>query len=325
MEIRPYQNDPQLFLADLEKVSLAQLKGSGSSELDGLVALILNKKIKIEAKYDLNRDKEVFSDQVITQGGRDDKGLLKKLIACFLPANAIVENGHFDSQIKNGIENLKSFLNSPTLKTDWTLRDFLAAVHFNLTPDRLDDDVIDVFVSVMLGHDKKRLELRDELAALTAELKIYSVIQSEINAKLAAEKDKQKLDISDTSFDLRDYKRYGFSNETIFKDSAEYALLKKMFPKLGEKISIKSFLENPNKQSGAMTGLENSYEYDKENNRLANFSTSVNDRVNPLNNTVQEKTTRLNEASSRYNAAIEALNRFIQKYDSIMRNILGAI
>ncbi|EYU17360.1 virulence-associated V antigen [Photorhabdus aegyptia] len=318
MEIRPYQNDPQLFLTDLNGVSLEQLRGSGSSELDGLVNLILEKKIKIES-----------GSVVIT----NDKELLKKLIAYFLPADAIVKDGHFDSQIKNGINNFKSFLNSPTLKTDWTLRDFLAAVHFNLTPDRLDDDVIDIFVSVMSGHDKKRLELRDELAALTAELKIYSVIQSEINAKLSAGKDKQKLNIDDNSFNLLDHTKYGFSDKDAFEKSAEYKLLSEIFDKnkqyiIGTNkpyISIKTFLESPNKQSGAMTGLENSYEYDKENNKLANFSTSVNDRVNPLNNTVQEKTTRLNEASSRYNAAIEALNRFIQKYDSIMRNILGAI
>ncbi|MBS9422220.1 virulence-associated V antigen [Photorhabdus caribbeanensis] len=324
MEIRPYQNDPQLFLTDLKGVSLEQLRGSGSSELDGLVNLILEKKIKIEAKYDPNRDKMIFSDQVITEGGKDEKGLLKKLIAYFLPADAIVKDGHFDSQIKNGINNLKSFLNSPTLGTDWTLRDFLAAVHFNLTPDRLDDDVIDIFVSVMSGHDKKRLELRDELAALTAELKIYSVIQSEINAKLSAGKDKQKLNIDDNSFNLLDHTKYGFSDKDAFEKSAEYKLLNKI-SKGSSDLSIKTFLESSDKQSGAMTGLENSYEYDKENNKLANFSTSVNDRVNPLNNTVQEKTTRLNEASSRYNAAIEALNRFIQKYDSIMRNILGAI
>ncbi|MCT8343313.1 MULTISPECIES: virulence-associated V antigen [Photorhabdus] len=308
MEIRPYQNDPQLFLKDLNGVSLEQLQGSGSSELNELVELILNKGIKIKSGSD-----------VITEN--KNKDLLKKLIAYFLPADAIVKDGHFDSQIKNGIKNLKSFLNSSTLKTDWTLRDFLAAVHFNLTPDRLDDDVIDIFVSVMSGHDKKRLELRDDLAALTAELKIYSVIQSEINAKLAAN---GTLNITDSgSFDLLDYKKYGFSDQAAFEKSAEYKLLKKISS--GSEISIKAFLESPNKQSGAMTGLADSYEYDKDNNRLANFSTSVNDRVNPLNNTVQEKTTRLNEASSRYNAAIEALNRFIQKYDSIMRNILGAI
>ncbi|WP_274533190.1 virulence-associated V antigen [Photorhabdus temperata] len=216
-------------------------------------------------------------------------------------------------------------MDNPTNKLrTWTLRDFLAAVHFSLTPDRLDDDVIEVFTSVMLGHDKKRKELRNELVALTAELKIYSVIQSEINAKLAADKN-QTLYINDSkSFNLLDHKKYGFSDKATFENSAEYKLLSKMFPGL-EEISIKDFLESHNKQSGAMSGLETSYEYNKDNNKLANFSTSVNDRVNPLNNTVQEKTTRLNDVSSRYNAAIEALNRFIQKYDSIMRNILGAI
>ncbi|TNH45372.1 virulence-associated V antigen [Photorhabdus luminescens] len=351
MEIRPYHENPQLFWDDLKDVSLDKLRGSKSSKLDELVELILNKKIKIESGSD-----------VIT----NDKELLKKLIAYFLPADAVVEGGHLDSQITNGIDNLKSFLNSPTLKTDWTLKDFLAAVHFNLTPDRLDDDVIDIFVSVMSGHDKKRRDLRDELAALTAELKIYSVIQSEINAKLAAN---GELKINDSSsFNLLDYKKYGFSDQAAFEKSAEYKLLaeiivKSDYEKYGfsdqatfeksdkykqlieeieksyknqqmlpnwikdefKPVSIKAFLASPNKQSGAMTGLSDSYKYDKDNNRLANFSTSVNDRVNPLNNTVQEKTTRLNEASSRYNAAIEALNRFIQKYDSIMRNILGAI
>ncbi|MQL47902.1 virulence factor [Photorhabdus khanii] len=308
MEIKPYQNDPQLFWSSLKDVSLDQLRGSKSSKLDELVNLIIDKGIKIESGSD-----------VIT----NDKELLKKLIAYFLPADAIVKDGHLDSQIKNGIKDLKSFLDSTTLKT-WTLRDFLAAVHFNLTPDRLDDDVIDIFVSVMSGHDKKRLELRDELAALTAELKIYSVIQSEINKKLAADKN-QELFINDgKSFNLLDHEKYGFSDKATFENSAECKLLSKMFPKSKE-ISIRDFLESPNKQSGAMTGLETSYKYDKDNNKLANFSTSVNDRVNPLNNTVQEKTTRLNDVSSRYNAAIEALNRFIQKYDSIMRNILGAI
>nr|WP_152962717.1 virulence-associated V antigen [Photorhabdus khanii] len=308
VEIKPYQNDPQLFWSSLKDVSLDQLRGSKSSKLDELVNLIIDKGIKIESGSD-----------VIT----NDKELLKKLIAYFLPADAIVKDGHLDSQIKNGIKDLKSFLDSTTLKT-WTLRDFLAAVHFNLTPDRLDDDVIDIFVSVMSGHDKKRLELRDELAALTAELKIYSVIQSEINKKLAADKN-QELFINDgKSFNLLDHEKYGFSDKATFENSAECKLLSKMFPKSKE-ISIRDFLESPNKQSGAMTGLETSYKYDKDNNKLANFSTSVNDRVNPLNNTVQEKTTRLNDVSSRYNAAIEALNRFIQKYDSIMRNILGAI
>ncbi|HEP9994106.1 TPA: hypothetical protein VDW51_002664, partial [Pseudomonas aeruginosa] len=45
----------------------------------------------------------------------------------------------------------------------------------------------------------------------------------------------------------------------------------------------------------------------------------------PLNDKVNEKTTLLNDTSSRYNSAVEALNRFIQKYDSVLRDILSAI
>ncbi|MGY4040832.1 virulence-associated V antigen [Aeromonas hydrophila] len=90
-------------------------------------------------------------------------------------------------------------------------------------------------------------------------------------------------------------------------------------------LTIKQFLESPLKRTGALTGLKDSYAYDKDNNVLANFATTVNDRTRPLNDEVNQKTTELNDISSRYNSAIEALNRFIQKYESVMRDILQAI
>jgi len=90
-------------------------------------------------------------------------------------------------------------------------------------------------------------------------------------------------------------------------------------------LTIKQFLESPLKRTGALTGLKDSYAYDKDNNVLANFATTVNDRTRPLNDEVNRKTTELNDISSRYNSAIEALNRFIQKYESVMRDILQAI
>ncbi|WP_239679738.1 virulence-associated V antigen, partial [Pseudomonas aeruginosa] len=37
------------------------------------------------------------------------------------------------------------------------------------------------------------------------------------------------------------------------------------------------------------------------------------------------RNTRAADTSSRYNSAVEALNRFIQKYDSVLRDILSAI
>ncbi|MGL5588322.1 MAG: virulence-associated V antigen, partial [Aeromonas veronii] len=117
------------------------------------------------------------------------------------------------------------------------------------------------------------------------------------------------------------------AGENLDGAQAEYdskkAILEQVVAK--QRITVKEFLESDQKKSGAMTNIEASYSYDKDNNKLGNFSTSVSDRSRPLNDQVSEKTTRLNDVSSRYNAAIEALNRFIQKYDSIMRDILGAI
>ncbi|TNJ06299.1 hypothetical protein CF117_03830 [Aeromonas veronii] len=90
-------------------------------------------------------------------------------------------------------------------------------------------------------------------------------------------------------------------------------------------LTIKEFLESSNKETGPISGLSNEYAYDKENNRLGNFSTTLSDRSRPLNDKVSQKTTELNDISSRYNSAIEALNRFIQKYESMMQQILQAI
>ena len=204
--------------------------------------------------------------------------------------------------------------------TSWSVPEFMLLGLSALTMDRIDDDIIDTFKGVMVSQDNKRKALGDELKDMTAELKIYGVIQSEINKVLAATSNQTFK----TDFNLMDYKLYGYGSEADFKKGPEFKLLEKMQGSDG-KVTVKMFLESDKKQSGQMTGVENEYKYDKDNNRLGNFSTSVSDRSRPLNDQVSEKTTRLNDVSSRYNAAIEALNRFIQKYDSIMRDILGAI
>ncbi len=251
--------------------------------------------------------------------------------------------------------------------THWTVPEFMLLSLSALTMDRIDDDLITTFTGVMAFQDNQRKGLRDELAEMTGELKIYGVIQSEINKVLSA----ASSQTFNTNFNLLDYKLYGYQSLAEFMDGSEFKLLSKMFtdgsvqkaqqdftnaknelekvtsasldPKtLGEAkadyerkkanfekivatqvITVKTFLESDQKNSGAMKNIEASYSYDKDNNKLGNFSTSVSDRSRPLNDQVSEKTTRLNDVSSRYNAAIEALNRFIQKYDSIMRDILA--
>ncbi|WGO84330.1 virulence-associated V antigen [Arsenophonus apicola] len=187
----------------------------------------------------------------------------------------------------------------------------------------LDEDIIAVFAKNMVYHDDKRKELKTELEEISAEMKVYSVIQSEINSALSAASS-QTINTDQNGINLMDYRLYGYSSAVEFQTKAEYKLLQKIAPS-STAVTIKQFLLSADKKSGAMGRVENSYKYDKDNNRLANFSTMVSDRSRPLSDSISEKTTRLNDISGRYNAAIEALNRFIQKYDSVIQDILRAI
>ena len=154
------------------------------------------------------------------------------------------------------------------------------------------------------------------------------MVQAQINAKLSSKSD---IDISKTDaggLNLLDKALYGYSEEQPWLKSAEYALLTGLDTgKNKSQISIKDFLSGVPKESGAIKAadLKNSYAFEKDNNPVANLATTVGDRSRPLNDKVSEKTTLLNDVSSRYNAAIEALNRFVQKHDSLLRDILNAI
>ncbi|MBM0416887.1 virulence-associated V antigen [Aeromonas veronii] len=358
--IPDYNTNPGAFVGWLDGQALDALPGNKNPKLTELVEL-LKGKITISADLSTALTKE----------------LLEKLLAAYLtdPAsiNGVWAQGQFRGGQDAAIAAIKGMIERGEKQTPpvthWTVPEFMLLSLSALTMDRIDDDLITTFTGVMAFQDNQRKGLRDELAEMTGELKIYGVIQSEINKVLSA----ASSQTFNTNFNLLDYKLYGYQSLAEFMDGSEFKLLSKMFtdgsvqkaqqdftnaknelekvtsasldPKtLGEAkadyerkkanfekivatqvITVKTFLESDQKKSGAMKNIEASYSYDKDNNKLGNFSTSVSDRSRPLNDQVSEKTTRLNDVSSRYNAAIEALNRFIQKYDSIMRDILGAI
>ncbi|MEV3805910.1 virulence-associated V antigen [Aeromonas veronii] len=358
--IPDYNTNPGAFVGWLDGQALDALPGHKNPKLTELVEL-LKGKITISADSSTALIKEQ----------------LEKLLAAYLTDPASINGGWAMGQFQGGqdaaIAAIKGMIERGAKQTPpvthWTVPEFMLLSLSALTMDRIDDDLITTFTGVMAFQDNQRKGLRDELAEMTGELKIYGVIQSEINKVLSA----ASSQTFNTNFNLLDYKLYGYQSLAEFMDGSEFKLLSKMFtdgsvqkaqqdftnaknelekvtsasldPKtLGEAkadyerekanfekivatqvITVKTFLESEQKKSGAMKNIEASYSYDKDNNKLGNFSTSVSDRSRPLNDQVSEKTTRLNDVSSRYNAAIEALNRFIQKYDSIMRDILGAI
>lgn len=358
--IPDYNTNPGAFVGWLDGQALDALPGHKNPKLTELVEL-LKGKITISADSSTALSKEQ----------------LEKLLAAYLTDPASINGGWAMGQFQGGqdaaIAAIKGMIERGEKQTPpvthWTVPEFMLLSLSALTMDRIDDDLITTFTGVMAFQDNQRKGLREELAEMTGELKIYGVIQSEINKVLSA----ASSQTFNTNFNLLDYKLYGYQSLAEFMDGSEFKLLSKMFtdgsvqkaqqdftnaknelekatsasldPKtLGEAkadyerkkanfekivatqvITVKTFLESEQKKSGAMKNIEASYSYDKDNNKLGNFSTSVSDRSRPLNDQVSEKTTRLNDVSSRYNAAIEALNRFIQKYDSIMRDILGAI
>ncbi|MGL6566623.1 virulence-associated V antigen [Aeromonas dhakensis] len=309
--IPDYNTNPGGFVGWLDGQSLDQLPGNKNPKLAELLTLL-------DGKITLSADQPTLLT----------KAQLEKLLAAYLTNSDAIHGGWATGQFQAGqeaaIDAIKGMIergkNQTPPKTQWSVSEFMLLSLSALTMDRLDDDIITTFTGVMAFQDNKRKVLSDELKGMTAELKIYGVIQSEINKALSAKSDQTFK----TDFNLMDYKLYGYGSEAQFKLGAEFKLLAQMQDSAG-KVTVKAFLESDKKQSGAMSGIEAEYAYNKDNNKLGNFSTSVSDRSRPLNDQVSEKTTRLNDVSSRYNAAIEALNRFIQKYDSIMRDILGAI
>lgn len=358
--IPDYNSNPAGFVGWLGGQAVDTLPGHNNPKLAELLALL-------EGKITISTDQPTVLS----------KAQLEKLLAKYLTDPATVTGSWPTDQFLRGQEAavtaIKGLIEQGEKRepkvTSWTVSEFMLLSFSALTMDRIDDDIINVFTGVMAFQDNQRKALGNELKDMTAELKIYGVIQSEINKVLSA----ASSQTFNTDFNLMDYKLYGYESLAKFMDGAEFKLLSKMvtdvqvkkaqqdftnaknelekvksasldpknleeanadyeskkaiFEKSVEKqsITVKSFLESDQKKSGAMKNIEASYSYDKDNNKLGNFSTSVSDRSRPLNDQVSEKTTRLNDVSSRYNAAIEALNRFIQKYDSIMRDILGAI
>ena len=99
MEITSYKVNPQAFFNDLDKVDLNQLAGSQSSALAPLLQFLKDKEI-------------IISELGSGVAAVDHEALLTKMLAYFMPADATLQGGHYDSQIKGGIVHLKAMLTS---------------------------------------------------------------------------------------------------------------------------------------------------------------------------------------------------------------------
>lgn len=310
MEVASRNPSWDVIIQELEDKPLAPLEDARKKTLEALLAYIKSLGIS-------------FSKE-----GKDvDEKVLEKILAYCLPRLSSVSDGYVEKQLDAGIKAFKELLRSyqgqhPNVPLELT--EFVALAHVSLSSDRLDGYVLDAYLGVMSKEFATREKHAAELKTLTAELKIYSLIQSRINARMAKE---GGININN-DLDLLDRTLYGYAaTDDKWLESAEYKFIKTLDTGQNNKLSVKEFLVGGPKESGAIAiwQLNDHYEFKKENNPIASFATMVGDRSRPINDKVSEKTTLLNDVSSRYNSAIEAIKRFIDKYASVMSDILRAI
>lgn len=323
---------PPLLSADEQAIDQLELviKQQGIEVVDGNGLVLSQDKLR-----------EALNALLSEKGRRElaaAREMLEKKLAVSLP--------------KPDVEALSQLLktyaeNNPVMPLPLTSVLSLAAV------GRTDEQVMKVLKGRMEKENGERTEIRDRLRSLTAELRVFSEIQSKINNTLA---NKGEIDLTSASFNLLDPKLYGYS-DSAWLVSPERRLLTGLDTyKGGDVVTYKDFLtggvradaldypkdypkgspgnfpegypeDYPKgfaKASGQMGAkdLQDKYKWEKDNNPLANLSTAISDRSRTVNDKVTEQTTLLNDAASRNNTTIEALMKFTEKWFSMISRIL---
>ncbi|PZW76067.1 MULTISPECIES: virulence-associated V antigen [Pseudomonas] len=188
---------------------------------------------------------------------------------------------------------------------------------------RTDELVMAAMGLRMRKQKTERIELSEQLKSLTAELKIFSVIQSKVNVVMAA---KGTFDLQDSGFNLFDPKLYDL-DAAAWETSPERRLLAS-YGSAG--VTVQQFLAStpsgndrrPHRVSGPMDGLQSQYKWHKDNNPLANFSQALSDRTRIVNDKVTEQTTLLNDVGSRYTTSTEVMMKFVETWYSMLSKIM---
>ncbi|MEZ8100112.1 virulence-associated V antigen [Vibrio bivalvicida] len=196
-----------------------------------------------------------------------------------------------------------------------TSRDLLSITDASLA-NRFDEQVLLALNERRVNRLEKRNEVKDDLQDLTARLKVFGEVQSKIHTQQS----------NNSGYNPAGYKfshsDFGYGSEEAFKKSPEYAYLQSIAPdKQVSEISHMDFLKNE-----GVDAQNKTYQNEEdEPTYLTDFSSSISDKSKLLNDEVQIKTTTLNDLSSQYNSTVEAMNKFVQKYHSILEQILRAI
>ncbi|EGQ8703581.1 Type III secretion cytoplasmic LcrG inhibitor [Vibrio parahaemolyticus] len=207
-----------------------------------------------------------------------------------------------------------------------TARDLLSVIESSIG-DRFDDRVLFSLNERRVNRLEKRNKEKAELEELTTILKLYSQVQALIGKALAEKTSGGSGHYKPSS--IFTYTDFGYKDQSAFEKGPEFKYLESKITPYRRPDGVPYFTHQQFLESNGFTISTPSHDayYDLSDGGkyLTNFSTSVSDKTKPLNNEVQLKTTALSDTSSQYNATVEAMNKFVQKYSSILQEILRAI
>jgi len=216
--------------------------------------------------------------------------------------------------------------------------------------ERLDNPVLVAYQDRLFANQAKRDAAQEELKGLSNELKIYGVIQSQLHSHLSTSKEYSTKSLLTAS-------SFGFKTNEKFFASDVYATFIKVTGKNSfEQVAknngytddeLFSLLKSPPSEPAKLIkyvevvnqlfptpkdwldakGISSldTYSGDVLKDKLPNLGTAISDKSKLINDDVSLKTTELNQISSTYNSTVEAINRFVQKYNSVLQEILRAI
>ncbi|WP_447469574.1 virulence-associated V antigen [Vibrio harveyi] len=209
-----------------------------------------------------------------------------------------------------------------------TARDLLSVIESSIG-DRFDERVLFALNERRVNRLEKRDQKKEKLEELTTRLKIFGQVQSFISTKLGEKVDSGSWGHTghyrpqDVRFTFKDF---GYENQSSFESGKEFKYLEgKLTPHVDPNTGEKFFTHKQFILDEGIAVTYESYWKDDDPDRLGNFATSISDKSKLLNDDVQLETTALNDISSQYNSTVEAMNKFVQKYHSILQEILRAI
>ncbi|EPP5332825.1 virulence-associated V antigen [Vibrio harveyi] len=190
-----------------------------------------------------------------------------------------------------------------------TARDLLSVIESSIG-DRFDERVLFALNERRVNRLEKRNAQKETLENLTVQLKVFGVVQSKIHSKQSVDGTYFPFGEPFTAAD------FNYGSDADFKASPEYKYLKDN--------GINNHQDFLKKQGVELADF-GSFKDEEKSKKLSNFSSAVSAKSKLLNDEVQIKTTELNDTSSQYNSTVEAMNKFVQKYHSILQEILRAI